>query len=172
MTLLFDYLQSERKTILDNQIHLRAIGDIERLPKAVQGRLSALSDESSKEHKMTLTLALSYGGREEIVAATRAISEDVKAGRLDVGAIDEAELERRMFTHDLPPLDLIVRTSGEMRLSNFLLWQAAYAELLITDVLWPDFGKKELYWAIEEYRKRNRRFGMTQAQIQEGIERG
>jgi undecaprenyl diphosphate synthase len=167
MSLLLDYLQSERKTILDNDIRLQAIGDMERLPKSVVASLRALSEESKHCKHMVLTLALSYGGREEIVAATRRIAESVQAGRLPMEAIDEAELDRHMFTHDLPPLDLIIRTSGEMRLSNFLLWQAAYAELLVTDVLWPDFGKRELYAAIEEFRRRNRRFGKTAAQVEE-----
>jgi undecaprenyl diphosphate synthase len=165
MGLLLDYLEMERKTILDNDIRLFAIGDVTRLPEAVQGRLRGLEDESKDKRAMTLTLALSYGGREEIVAATRAIAEKVKSGLLHPEQIDEALFESYTFTRDLPPLDLIVRTSGELRLSNFLLWQAAYAEIAVTDVLWPDFGKRELFWAIEEYRKRQRRFGKTAAQV-------
>jgi undecaprenyl diphosphate synthase len=111
-----------------------------------------------------LTLALSYGSREEIVSACQAVARDVAEGHLDPRSIDEAVLDRYMFTRDLPPLDLLVRTSGEMRLSNFLLWQAAYAELVVVEQLWPDFGRTELYRCIEEFRARQRRFGLTAAQ--------
>ncbi len=165
MGLLLDYLEMERVTILDNDIRLFAIGDVSRLPAAVQKRLRGLEDESKNNQSMTLTLALSYGGREEIVEATKAIAHRVLAGALRVEDIDEVVFESHTFTRDLPPLDLIVRTSGELRLSNFLLWQAAYAEIAVTDVLWPDFGKNELFWAIEEFRKRQRRFGKTAAQV-------
>ncbi|MCK6545568.1 polyprenyl diphosphate synthase [Myxococcota bacterium] len=165
MGLLVDYLDSERRTILDNDIRLNAIGQLDRLPVEVRARLDGLAHESRDNKHMVLTLALSYGGREEIVAAARAIAVEAAAGRLDPAAVDEALVEKHMFTRDLPPLDLLVRTSGELRLSNFLLWQAAYAEIVVTETLWPDFGKRELYAAIEEYRKRNRRFGKTAEQI-------
>jgi undecaprenyl diphosphate synthase len=112
-----------------------------------------------------LTLALSYGGREELVEATRAIARDVLAKKLRPEDIDQQTIDAHTFTHDLPPLDLLIRTSGELRLSNFLLWQVAYAELVVTDVLWPDFDKKDLEAAIAEFKKRNRRYGKTQEQI-------
>ncbi len=159
MALLFDYLASEVDTIMDNGIRLRAIGQTGRLPDDVQERLSALESLSSQNQSMVLTLALSYGGREEIVAACQKVAAEVKEGHVDPDAISEALLEGHMFTRDLPPLDLLIRTSGEMRLSNFLLWQSAYAELVVTDVLWPDFKKRDFYRCIEVYRKRERRFG-------------
>ncbi|MBK8013205.1 MAG: di-trans,poly-cis-decaprenylcistransferase [Deltaproteobacteria bacterium] len=166
MTLLFDYLDMERATILDNGIRLKALGQLERLPGNVRDRLRRLEQDSASNKAMVLSLALSYGGREEIVAACQAIARRVAAGEVAPGAIDEAMLEAFMFTKDLPPLDLIVRTSGEMRLSNFLLWQAAYAELVVTDVLWPDFGPSTFFDCIETYRRRERRFGLTGAQVQ------
>jgi undecaprenyl diphosphate synthase len=173
MGLLLDYLEGERKTILDNDIRMNAIGDVSRLPEAVQQRLFALCDESRSNRSMVLTLALSYGAREEIVTACRRVAEKVKNGQLTLDEITEAEIERHTFTADLPPLDLLVRTSGEMRLSNFLLWQVAYAEIVVTDVLWPEFGKRELYASIEEYRGRQRRFGKTAQQIaDESVEKG
>jgi len=170
MRILYEYLEAERPTLLSNDIRLQAIGEVERLPSFVQERLRALQQETAHCRSMTLTLALSYGGREELVRAARAIAEDVQAGRLSPTAIDEAELSRRTFTHGLPELDLIVRTSGELRLSNFLLWQAAYAEIYVTDVLWPDFGKPELVEAIKAFRKRQRRFGKTGRQVLAGLE--
>jgi undecaprenyl diphosphate synthase len=161
MQLLFDFLSSERTTILDNDIKLQSIGDTERLPDFVKDKLRNLEAESAHCASMVLTLALSYGGREELVAAARSIAADVAAGVLRPEDVDEAAIEARTFTHDLPPLDLVIRTSGELRLSNFLLWQVAYAEIVVTDVLWPDFRRIELYDAIVEYRGRERRFGMT-----------
>jgi undecaprenyl diphosphate synthase len=165
MGLLVDYLDSERKTILDNDIRFQAIGEIARLPEDVRGRLEKLTAETRNNQHTVLTLALSYGGREELVEAAKSIARAAKRGELDPESIDEATIDRYTFTHDLPPLDLLVRTSGEMRLSNFLLWQVAYAEIVVTDVLWPDFAKKDLYEAIETFRGRQRRYGKTQAQI-------
>jgi undecaprenyl diphosphate synthase len=165
MALLFDYLVEERDTLMENGIRLQGIGQLERLPPDVLARLRALEGDTRGNRAMTLTLALSYGGREEIVAACRAVGKEIAAGRLAPEQIDEALLEGAMFTHDLPPLDLLVRTSGEMRLSNFLLWQAAYAELVVTETLWPDFGREELVRCLEAYRGRERRFGKTTAQL-------
>lgn len=165
MGLLVDYLDSERKTILDNDIRFQAIGELDRLPADVRGRLEKLTAESRNNKHTVLTLALSYGGREELVEAARSIARAVQRGELEPEEINEATIDRYTFTHDLPPLDLLVRTSGEMRLSNFLLWQVAYAEIVVTDVLWPDFGKRELFAAIEAFRGRQRRYGKTQAQI-------
>jgi len=165
MRILFDYLEQERPTLLDNGIKLQAIGEIDRLPSFVVERLRALEAETAHHTKMTLTLALSYGGREELIEAARSIARDVARGALEVDAIDEATVARYTFTHALPELDLIIRTSGELRLSNFLLWQAAYAEIVVTDVLWPDFGKRDLEAAIEAFGRRQRRFGKTGRQI-------
>jgi undecaprenyl diphosphate synthase len=167
MTLLLDYLVEERETILENGIRLQGIGQIDRLPEQVQEQLRFLEAESADGTDMVLTLALSYGSREEIVAACQAVARDAAAGRLDPDGIDELTLDAYMFTRELPALDLLVRTSGEMRLSNFLLWQAAYAEIVVTDHLWPDFGKRQLFECIETYRSRQRRFGKTGAQVGE-----
>jgi undecaprenyl diphosphate synthase len=167
MALLLDYLASERSTILDNDIRLQSIGETDRLPVTVQASLRNLEAESKDNRGMVLTLALSYGGREEIVTACQKIAELVASGSLAPADIDEALFERFMFTRDLPPVDLLIRTSGEMRLSNFLLWQVAYAELVVTDVLWPDFRRPNLYECIEAYRSRERRFGLTGAQVGE-----
>lgn len=166
MALLLDYLVEERGTILENGIRLRGIGQIDRLPERVQKQLRFLEHESRLGRRMVLTLALSYGSREEIVSACQQVARDAAAGRLDPESIDEATLDRYMFTCDLPSLDLLIRTSGEMRLSNFLLWQAAYAELVVTDVLWPDFDRSHLYACIEAFRRRQRRFGKTGNQVE------
>lgn len=165
MQLLHDYLEEERPTMLKNGIRLRSIGEIERLPAFVRDRLREVEADTAGGRAMTLTLALSYGGREELVQAAKSIAEDVKAGRLELEAVTEDELERRTFTHDLPPLDLIIRTSGEMRLSNFLLWQAAYAELVVVDSPWPEFRRPELIHCLQVYAGRERRFGRTSRQL-------
>lgn len=165
MGLLLDYLVEEKRTIMDNGIRLQAIGQIDRLPAKVLGQLRYLEDLSKANRDMTLTLALSYGGREEITLACQRIAARVLAGELAVEAIDEAEIEKHLYTHDLPPVDLLIRTSGEMRISNFLLWQVAYAEIVVTDVLWPDFRRPELYASLEQYKGRQRRFGLTGAQV-------
>jgi undecaprenyl diphosphate synthase len=165
IALLYDYLDRERPTILNNDIRLRGIGEIDRFPDFVQERLHALEQDSAHCRSMVLTLALSYGGREEIIRAARALAADAVAGRLAPEEIDEGHIERLMFTHDLPPVDLVIRTSGEMRLSNFLLWQVAYAEIVVTEVLWPDFGKADLFASIEAFRRRERRFGLTGKQV-------
>lgn len=164
MSLLLDYLVEEKSTLLDNGIRLQGIGQIERLPSTVRAQLHHLEEASSGCSEMVLTLALSYGGREEIVDACRSLAERVKAGDLSPGAIDESLLDRSMATKDLPPLDVLIRTSGEMRLSNFLLWQAAYAELVVTEVLWPEFSKADLRACIGVFQSRQRRFGKTGAQ--------
>jgi undecaprenyl diphosphate synthase len=164
MELLRDYLVDERPEIMDNGIRLRAIGDIDRLPAMVRQPLDALMSDSAGHRDMQLTLALSYGGRESIVAAAR---RAIAVGGAP-GALDEAAFNALMPTAELPPLDLVVRTSGEQRISNFLLWEAAYAELYFTDVLWPDFRRAELYAALEAYAARQRRYGLTGAQIESG----
>ena len=158
MMLLVEFLEKEQQELIDNAIRLHAIGDLERLPSHVRERLEAVRQATAAGTGMTLTLALSYGGREELVHAAR-----LAAAR--GGPIDEAALEAGLWTRGLPDLDLLVRTSGERRISNFLLWQAAYAELYFTDTHWPDFDERELLTAIADFQARQRRFGLTGEQI-------
>jgi undecaprenyl diphosphate synthase len=165
MQLLRDYVIEERDEIMDNDIRLIAIGDVDRLPGFVKDPLDGLIRDSAENQSMTLCLALSYGGRESIVAAARALCEDVVNGKAGLDQINEERFAAALQTGGLPQLDLLVRTSGEERLSNFLLWEAAYAELYFTDTFWPAFGKPELYEALESYRGRERRFGRTREQI-------
>ncbi|HVZ71604.1 MAG TPA: isoprenyl transferase [Polyangia bacterium] len=165
MQLLRDYVIDEHDEIMENRIRLVAIGDIERLPSFVKEPLDALMAESAGNTGMTLCLALSYGGKESIVAAARALAEKVARGELQPGDITEEKIGDALQTGGLPQLDLLVRTSGEERLSNFLLWESAYAELYFTETYWPDFGKDELYQALDSYRRRERRFGRTREQI-------
>jgi undecaprenyl diphosphate synthase len=165
MQLLRDYVIDERDEIMENDIRLVAIGDIDRLPDFVKAPLDALMAESAGNQSMTLCLALSYGGRESLVAAAQKLAAEVAKGRLEPDEITEQLVSDALQTSGLPRLDLLVRTSGEERLSNFLLWEAAYAELYFTDTYWPDFGKEELYRALESFRGRERRFGRTREQI-------
>jgi undecaprenyl diphosphate synthase len=165
MDLLRDYLRDERDEIMGNQIKLDAIGDVERLPPRVREPLDALRAESAGHTGMTLTLALSYGGRESIARAVQKVAEDVAKGVLAPSAIDVDRLGGYLPTSGLPPLDLLIRTSGEQRVSNFMLWEIAYAELVFVDVRWPDFRRQHLYRALEEYAARERRFGLTSAQL-------
>jgi undecaprenyl diphosphate synthase len=165
MQLLRDYVIEERAEIMDNDIRLCAIGELDRLPAFAREPLDALARDSAENQGMTLCLALSYGGRESIVAAARAMAESVKRGEITVDDVTEERLTASLQTAGLPQLDLLVRTSGEERLSNFLLWEAAYAELYFTDTYWPAFGKAELYQALESFRGRERRFGRTREQI-------
>lgn len=165
MELLYRYVLEEHDEIMDNGIRLTAIGDLTRLPKTVQEPLFSLMDESRANKEMILCLALSYGGREDILQAASKLAEEVRSGRIDPGEINEVMFEARLHTAELPPLDLMIRTSGEMRISNFLLWQVAYAELIFTPVMWPDFTKEHLMEAIEAYQNRERRFGMTSDQL-------
>jgi len=165
MDLLREYLLGERPEIMDNGIRLHAIGDLDRLPPRVRDPLEELRRDSARNGNMVLTLALSYGGREEIVAMARRVAEDARAGSLRPDQIDAEAIEERLWTCGLPPLELVVRTSGEVRVSNFLLWQLAYAEIHLTETLWPDFGEETLLVALDDFQKRERRFGKTSAQI-------
>ncbi|MDB4965960.1 MAG: undecaprenyl diphosphate synthase [Myxococcales bacterium] len=165
MALLRDYLVDERAEILDNGIRLTTIGNIDRLPDFVREPLNALKDDSANNRGMTLCLALSYGGREAIVDATRNLVEQVMAGEIRTQDVNELSFAEALCTATLPPLDLVVRTSGEQRLSNFLLWEAAYAELYFTDTMWPDFKRADLMDAIAAYQNRERRFGLTSDQV-------
>src|SRR5688572_17493601 len=168
MHLLRDFLIEERAEIMENEIRLDAIGDVEKLPPMVREPLDALRTESQANEKMTLTLALSYGGRESIARAVRRMAEDVAAGTLEASAIDAERVSAYLPTSRLPPLDLLVRTSGEQRISNFMLWELAYAELLFVDVMWPEFRRQHLYQVLQQYAARERRFGLTSAQVQSG----
>ncbi|WP_188262219.1 isoprenyl transferase [Azospirillum tabaci] len=161
MQLLRFYLRSEIADLHRNGVRLRVIGDRARLSKDIVGLIENAETLTRDNRKLTLVVALSYGSRQEITLAARRLAEEVKAGTLDPADITEDRLSERLFTADIPDPDLIVRTSGEKRISNFLLWQAAYAELVFVDTLWPDFSKRDLEAAIEEFHRRERRFGAT-----------
>ena len=168
MGLLGRFLIEERREILDNGIRLRTIGQTDRLPLAVRAALRELSFASRDNTAMTLTLALSYGGRAEIVEAARSLAKKAAAGKLRPEDIDEAAFAAELGTAGLPEPDLLIRTSGELRLSNFLLWQLAYAEFYVTDVAWPDFRRPQLAEAFAAFGSRERRFGKTGAQVRTG----
>jgi undecaprenyl diphosphate synthase len=161
MGLLLDFLSSEREEILENSIRLRAVGNISRLPSSVRPVLEALARDSANNEGMTLTLALSYGGREEIVDAARALAEEAVAKKINVADIDEKMLHAKLPSLTVGDPDLVIRTGGERRISNFLLYGLAYAELHFTDVLWPDFDTRDLFQAIASYQGRERRFGLV-----------
>jgi undecaprenyl diphosphate synthase len=165
MALLRDYLVDERAEILDNQIKLTTIGNVSRLPEFVREPLDELVQASAHNTGMTLCLALSYGGREAIVDATKRLVERVQAGEIRLSDVNPLSFAEALSTAQLPELDLVIRTSGEQRLSNFLLWEVAYAELYFTDTLWPDFRRDELYEALAAFQGRERRFGLTSEQV-------
>jgi len=165
MKLLVNSLKKELQTLKDNNIKLHAIGNLEKLPKSAYTELLDVIEATKQNTRMTLTLALSYGSREEIVMAVKSISDKVKNNIISIDAIDDSIINEHLYTQNLPEVDLLIRTSGEHRISNFLLWQIAYAELYFTDVLWPDFKEQHLYEAIISYQKRERRFGKTSEQI-------
>lgn len=165
MELLREYLLKEREEILENGIRLNAIGEVEKLPRYVKEPLEALREETKNNTGMVLTLALSYGAREEILQAARRMAQAAQRNEISLDAVQESEFERYLWTADLPPLDLVIRTSGEQRVSNFLLWQLAYAELIFTDTLWPDFRTPEFLQCVRQFQARERRFGKTSAQI-------
>jgi undecaprenyl diphosphate synthase len=170
MELLRDYLIGERSEILDNSIRLEAIGDVERLPPVVKEPLDELRAASAANRGMTLTLALSYGGRESIARAVRAAVRDAAAGRLSPDEVDVERFNAYLPTAQLPPLDLLIRTSGEQRISNFMLWEIAYAELMFADVQWPEFRRPHLERCLEQYAQRERRFGLTSDQLLSDVE--
>jgi undecaprenyl diphosphate synthase len=165
MNLLIKSLKDELKTLQKNEIKLNSIGNLSLLPKSAQNELLEVINKTKENNRMTLTLALSYGSREELVSAIKVISDKVKNYIISSETIDETIINQHLYTHNLPDVDLLIRTSGEHRISNFLLWQIAYAELYFTDVLWPDFREENLYEAIISYQKRERRFGKTSEQI-------
>ncbi|MEO8706081.1 MAG: polyprenyl diphosphate synthase [Kofleriaceae bacterium] len=170
MHLLRDFLIEERAEILDNAIRLEAIGDTERLPPFVTEPLNELRAASSGNRGMTLTLALSYGGRESIARAVKAAVRDAVAGTLRPDDVDVDRFNGYLPTAGLPPVDLLVRTSGEQRISNFMLWEIAYAELIFVDVQWPEFRRDQLRQCLDEYAARERRFGLTSAQLVSDVE--
>ncbi len=165
MRVLINSLKKEVTTLQDNNIKLNAIGNLEQLPQSAQKELQDVIHKTKNNTRLTLTLALSYGSREEIVNAVKNISNKVKNNIISIDSIDDSIINEHLYTQNLPDVDLLIRTSGEHRISNFLLWQIAYAELYFTDILWPDFKEEDLYEAIISYQKRERRFGKTSEQI-------
>ncbi len=159
MNLLKETLEKETKELVENNVRVRTIGKIEQLPRSCQRALERTIELTSRNSGLILNLALNYGGRREIVEAVRRIASEVEGGKYKAEEIGEKAVSEHLFTAGLPDPDLLIRTSGEMRLSNFLLWQMAYTEIWVTDVLWPDFRRRHLYQAIESYQSRERRFG-------------
>ena len=159
MTLLKRFLKSERQEMLDNNIRLNTIGEIERLPRSVSTQLQETMQASKSNSGMILNLALSYGARSEIVRMAQQLSAAAAAGNLQPEAIDEETVSNHLYTRNIPDPDLLIRTSGEMRISNFLLWQIAYSELFITNTLWPDFNRDEYIEILKDYQGRDRRYG-------------
>jgi undecaprenyl diphosphate synthase len=164
MGLLRRYLRTELRRMMKYNIRLRAAGDLGRLPTAVRRALEEVILATRNNGGLTVVLAVSYSAREEIVAATRALAAAVREGQLNPQEIDEQRFAQHLWTADLPDPDLLIRTGGELRLSNFLLWQLAYTEIYVTDILWPDFGREEFLLALADYQGRERRFGRTTEQ--------
>lgn len=165
MELLVDTIDSELPTLMKNKIKLATIGDLAKLPKKCQAQLEKTKDKTAENNGLTLVLALSYSGRWDIIEAIKRIGVDVKSGKLTPEEINDEILDKALNTSCFPNPDLLVRTSGEQRISNFLLWEIAYSELYFTPVLWPDFTKDDFYKAIVDYQGRERRFGKTSEQI-------
>ena len=165
MKLLVTVLKKELHTMQENDIRLNAIGRIENLPKKAYKELKEVMKLTENNKRLTLTLALGYGSRDEIKQAVNALATKVKNNIISPDSIDEAVINSHLYTHDLPDVDLLIRTSGEQRISNFLLWQIAYAELYFTDILWPDFRAHHLVEALINYQNRERRFGKTSEQL-------
>lgn len=159
MELLIQTVQEERETLMENDIRLRTIGELRELPSACQEALNQTKTDTADNERMSLTLALSYSGRSELVHAMQALAQRVEQGDVEPHEIDESRIEAELDTAGMPDPDLLIRTGGEYRLSNFLLWQCAYTELFITDCFWPDFRRDKLYEAIRSYQDRDRRFG-------------
>lgn len=165
MRLLVSSLKKELPTLQNNNISLKAVGSLELLPKTAQKELQEVIKATENNNHMNLTLALSYGSREELVSVIKTVATQVKDGTLGVEEISQETIDRLLYTHYMPDVDLLIRTSGEQRISNFLLWQIAYAELYFTEVLWPDFRKEDLIEALKDYQDRERRFGKTSEQL-------
>jgi undecaprenyl diphosphate synthase len=165
MQLLFLSLKDELKNLNKNNIKFETIGNLDRLPKKIGNYLEKVKEETKENSALTLTLALSYGSRNELVEVVKEISTKVKNNIISAKKIDETVINDHLYTRHLPDVDLLIRTSGEKRISNFLLWQIAYSELYFTKKMWPDFRKKDLYKAIVSYQNRERRFGKTSEQV-------
>ena len=165
MSLLVSTLRDEFDDIFDKDIKLNAVGEINSLPKEVVSELEFIINKTKNNRKMNLTLALSYGGKQEIFNAVKMIADKVKNNLIELNNFDDSIINSHLYTKNLPDVDLLIRTSGEQRISNFLLWQIAYAELYFTDVYWPDFSKDDFNLALENYKSRERRFGKTSEQI-------
>ena len=165
MKLLVKALKKEVKTLQENNIKLNAIGNLDLLPTAVRKELTEVLDKTKNNTRLTLSLALSYGSRNELIEAVKVISDKVKNNIISSDAIDESVINKHLYTHNLPDVDLLIRTSGEQRISNFLLWQIAYAELYFCEVLWPDFSNEHLLEDLQAYQNRERRYGKTSEQI-------
>lgn len=166
MTLLVETVKSEVNTLMKNNIRLQAIGDISKLPDRTKKALLDGIEKTKQNNRMTLVLALNYSSRWEIVEAVKKISEEVLKGKLQIADINSDVFSEHLTTRDIPDPELLIRTSGERRISNYLLWQAAYAELYFTSVLWPDFRKEHFYQAIYDFQQRERRFGMITEQLE------
>lgn len=165
MTLLSNSIAKEAKSLHQKGIKLNIIGEYEKLPQKVHQQLNSILALTQNNTKGTLTIALSYGSKQEIVRAMKKIAQDYKDDKLTLDQIDENCINQNLYTFNLPDVDLMIRTSGEYRISNFLLWQMAYSELYFTDVLWPDFEKKDFVKALQHYQQRERRFGKTTEQL-------
>jgi undecaprenyl diphosphate synthase len=165
MALMVIAIQRETPDLMKNNVRLLAIGDIDRLPQVTKDTLDACLEETSKNTGLTLVLALSYSSRWEITEAARKIAREVQEGKLDIKAVNEAVISNHLTTKNIPDPDLLIRTGGEYRISNYLLWQLTYAELYFTTVYWPEFREENLYEAILDFQKRERRFGKTGEQI-------
>lgn len=167
MTLLSETLLQEGDDIFTKGLRMHVIGDVDSLPEFVKDQLLNIIDLTKNNTKGNLILALSYGSQKEILKAVKEISQDVKDGKLQVEDINENLFENHLYTKNLPPVDLMIRTSGEVRISNFLLWQIAYAELQFLDILWPDFTKDTFFQCIVDYQNKERRYGKTSQQVQQ-----
>jgi undecaprenyl diphosphate synthase len=168
MTLLKKYVKMEVPRMMRNNTRFKVIGNRDDLPDDVRSALDDAMAVTAANSGMTLTLALSYGSRQEMLQAAKAVAADIVSGRLMPAALTENSFSEYLYTSSLPDPDLLIRTSGEMRISNFLLWQLAYAELYFTEINWPDFGREELHKALHDYQSRERRFGLTSDQIRSG----
>ncbi len=164
MGLVLSFIEMELFT--DNNVKFQMVGDIERLPKGVQDKIHYMEEVTAKNDGMTMVIAMSYSSRLELVRTTRQIAEQVKKGTLSIDDITEETISNHLWTNFMPDPDLLIRTGGELRISNYLLWQIAYSELYFCDTYWPDFGKEELYEAIANFQQRQRRFGKTEAQVE------
>ena len=163
MSLLEEYIAREADELAERGVRVQVLGDVERLTPPAAAAVNRVVSQTAPNDKLTLNLFISYGSRAELTRAARLIAEDVAAGRLSPAEVTEEEIEKRLFTAGGPDPDLLIRTSGEQRISNFLLWQLAYTELFISPVLWPDFGRHQLYEAVLDYQSRERRFGQVSA---------